>query len=134
MEFRDLFDEDGVRTRYILDALAVHRLRREADKIDRMSELECIADLADRLEAANTWPLASARVDHDHRPLARVQLDAGRGNDTDQRVIDRSWQRVASQHKLEVIDQNRIDAVRPHLLVLIAAPAQNVQEQDRPLR
>src|SRR5713226_9733064 len=123
MEFAYLFDEDGVRTRHILDALTVHRLRCEADEIDRVSEPERIADLADRLEAADTWSLARARVDDDHRPLALVDLDAGRGKDSDQRVVDRSRQRVAAQHKLEIIDQDRIYGARPHLLVLIAAPA-----------
>src|SRR5208337_4149515 len=103
-------------------------------EIDRVSELERIADLADRLEAADTRSLAGARVDNDHRPLALVDLDAGRGNDADQRVVDRSWQSVTAQHELKIIDQHRIDAMRSHLFVLIAAPAQNVEEQDRPLR
>src|SRR5262249_59646982 len=118
----------------IRDTLALPRLRGEADKVDRMSELERIADLADRLEAADARPLTGARVDDDHRPLALVELDACRGNDADQRVIDRPWQLVAAHHNLEIIDQNGIDRMRPHLLVLIAAPAQDIQEQDRPLR
>src|SRR5262249_41089458 len=65
MELAHLLDEDGVRTRHILDTLALHRLRGEADKVDRMSELERIADLADRLEAADARPLTGARVDDD---------------------------------------------------------------------
>jgi len=134
MKFAYLVDEDGVRMRHILDALAVHRFRGEADEIDRVSEPEGVADLADGLEAADTGSLAGARIDDDDRPLARVELDAGRGKDTDQRVVDRSGQRGAVQHKLEIVNQDRLDAMRAHLRVLIAAPAQNVHEQDRPLR
>src|SRR5690242_1440724 len=121
MEVAYLFDEDSVCLRHVIYALAVQRLRCEADEIDRVPEPESIADRAHRLEAADTWSLARARVDDDHRPLALVDLDAGRGKDTDQRVVDRSWQRVSTQHELEIIDQDRIDGAHPHLLILIAA-------------
>src|SRR5271155_2039909 len=112
MGFAYPFDEDGGHPRHILDALAVHRLGCEADEIDRVSEPERIADLADRLEAADTGALAGARVDNDHRPLALVELNTGRGDDTDQRVVNWSWQSVTAQHKLEIIDQDRIDGTR----------------------
>ena len=68
-----------MRIRHVLDALAVYRLRGKADEIDRMSELECVADLADRFEATDTWSLAGARVDDDYRPFAFVELDAAGG-------------------------------------------------------
>ena len=78
-----------MRTLNILDPLAVYRLGAEGDEINRMSEPERIADLADELEAADIWSLARARINDDDRPLAFIELDAGRGKDTDQRVVDR---------------------------------------------
>ena len=58
--------------RDILDRLTLDRVGSEADEVDRMTRLEGLADLADRLEAPDARPLAGTRVDHDHRPLGLV--------------------------------------------------------------
>jgi hypothetical protein len=133
MELAHLLDEHGVGAGDVLDGLTIHRLGREAYEIDRMAGLEGVADLADRLEAADAMPLAGARIDHDHRSFAIVDLGALRRNDAHQRVVDRAGQLLAAQHELEVEDQDRIDRPRRDLRLLIPTPSQDVHENDRPL-
>ncbi len=60
----------------ILDRLAGHRVRQEADEIAGMAGGERDADLAVLLHAADAWPVAGARVDDDERALGRVDRGA----------------------------------------------------------
>jgi hypothetical protein len=64
------------------------RQRDPQSSVSPQSLLCYFATLAMRRGFADTWPLAGARVDDDYRPLALVDLDGGRGNYTDQRVVD----------------------------------------------
>ena len=64
-----------------------------------MARIQGVADLALRLEAADARPLASARVHHHDRPLARVDRDPWRRHDARERVVDRPRQRpTVHQH------------------------------------
>ena len=74
----------------ILDGLAGHRLRQEADEIAGMSRLKRDADLAVMLHAADAGPVAGARIENDEGPLAWID-DAFRRNDPHQGIIHRAW-------------------------------------------
>src|SRR4026207_733602 len=98
-----------------------------------MPGLECLADLARLLKAANPWSLPGARIYDEDWALAVVDLGALRRNDAQQRVVDRVGQLIAAHQQLGVIDQDRSCLVRQHALALVASLAQDVQEQNRPL-
>ena len=74
----------------VLDRLPRHGLGQEADEIAGMPGLEGDADLALRLEPADARSMAGARIDDDERPLARIDLDAGRRRDAHEHVVHRT--------------------------------------------
>ena len=76
MQRNDLFEEDRLGARDVLDRLARHRVRQEADEIAGMAGLERDADLAVGLEAADAGAVAGARVDDNERPPRQVDFDA----------------------------------------------------------
>ncbi len=90
-----LFEEDRLGARDVLDGLARHRFGQEADEIAGMAGLERDADLAVGLEAADARAMAGARIDDDERPAGRIDFDAFRRNDPDERVVDRPLERAA---------------------------------------
>ena len=133
MQFSDLLDKDRKCARDVLNPLSLQRRSRKACKVDGVSGLECLADLARLLEAADAWSLSGARIYDKDGALAVVDLHTLRRNDAQQRVVDRVGQLVAAHHQLAVIDQDRGYAVRQHLLALVAALPQDVYKQNGPL-
>ncbi len=73
----------------ILDRLAGHGFRQEADEIAGMPCLHRHADFAVGLETADARPVAGSRIDDDKGALERIDHDARRRNDADQHVVDR---------------------------------------------
>ena len=67
MQRDDLLEEDRLGARDVLDGLARHRLRQEADEIAGMAGLHRDADFAVGLEAADARAMAGARIDDDER-------------------------------------------------------------------
>src|SRR5436305_5854894 len=67
MKGDDLFYECCLGPRDVSDPLAGHWLRQEADKVTRVTGFHCHADFAVRLETADPWPVARARIDHHER-------------------------------------------------------------------
>src|SRR3954464_6852536 len=67
MQRDDLFEEHRFGTRDVLDGLARHGVRQEADEIARMPRFERDADLAVGLEFADPGAVAGARIDDDER-------------------------------------------------------------------
>jgi hypothetical protein len=134
VQFSYLLDKNGVCACDVFNPLSLHWRGRKAGKIDGVPGPECFANLAQLLEAADPWSLSGARIYDVDGTLALIDLDTLRRNDADQRVVDRTRQLVASHHQLAVVDQNGSHPVRQHLLVLVAALAEDVQEQHRPLQ
>ena len=61
MARRHLLDEDRLSAADILDRLARHRLRQEADEVAGVAGRQSHADLAVLLHPANAGPMAGAR-------------------------------------------------------------------------
>ena len=113
MQRDDLFEEDRFGARDVLDGLARHRIRQEADEIAGMAGLEGDADLAVGLEAADARAVAGARIDDDERPARRIDLDALRRNDAHQHVVDRPLERAAVDDEFHLDSRARAGRSRP---------------------
>ncbi len=72
MEFDHTLEELHLSLDDVEELLAGLGDRAEADKIHRVARLQGVADLALRLEAADTRSLAGAGIDHHDRPFAGV--------------------------------------------------------------
>ena len=130
----DLFEEDRFSVGNVLDGLARHGIRQEADEVAGMSGLEGDADLAVGLEAADPRAMPGSRVDHDERPAQRIDLNACGRNDPHQAIIDRAFQRTAVNDQLYLVFENMRRSLGEMLAILIAALAHHVPEQHGPLR
>jgi hypothetical protein len=98
MSLGDFLEEDRLGAAHVFDRLPWHRLRQEADEIDRVSGAQRNADLALGLHAADPRAVAGARIDHDDRRLQRVDRRVRRRDDAHEHVIDRPVQRAAVKH------------------------------------
>ena len=116
----------------VLDRLPRHRLGQEADEITRMAGPHRDADLAVGLEPADR-PMAGTRVDDDERPLLLIDDDAGRRGDADQPIVRRPRQLATVHHELALEVEHMRCLLGHMLMVLIAALAQDVEEQDAAL-
>ena len=72
MQFDHALQELRLGSGDVLDRLAGHRVRQEADEVAGMACRQRDPDLAVRLEAADPWSMPGARIDHDERPLLRI--------------------------------------------------------------
>ena len=71
----------------VLEGLPGNRLRQESDEVTGMARSQRDADLAVRLEAADPWPMACARIDDDEGTLLRMDRGALRLANADEAVI-----------------------------------------------
>ena len=99
-----------------------------------MPGLERDADFAVGLEAADAGAVPGARVDDDERPPRRIELDAGRGNDPHEAVVDRPGKCAAVDDQLHLVVEHMRDGFRQMLAVLVAALPHDVAEQHAALR
>ena len=69
--------------------LAGNRIRQEANEIAGMARFQGAADLAVRLETADTRPMARPRIDNDEGAHQRIDPHPGfrAGKDTEQHII-----------------------------------------------
>ena len=128
-----LLDEQRFGARDTLDRLSGHRLRQEADEIAGMARLHRDADLAVRLEPANSRTMPGARVDDDERPPLVIDFDVLGRNDAHQHIVHRLIQLAAVSDQFGGILQDMRRSLRDVFPILIAALAQDVQEQDAAL-
>src|SRR5262249_25417012 len=134
MERGGLLEKNRLGARDILDGLAGHGIRQEADEIAGMPGLECHADFAVGLEAADAGAVAGARVDDDERPARRVGLEPRRRNPLQEAVVARPLERPAVDEQLPLVVEyvwNRLGEV---FAILVAALAHDVPEQHAALR
>ena len=117
----------------VLDRLPRHRLGQEAYEVTRMAGPHRDADLAVGLEPADPRPMPGTRVDHDERPLLLIDDDAGRRGDADQPIVRRPRQLATVHHELGLEVEHMRCLLGHVLMVLIAALAQDVEEQDAAL-
>ena len=123
-----------LRRAHVEQRLAGFRLAEEDDEVDRVAFAQRHADLRIVLEAADPGTMTGARIDDDVRAPLRIHRHALRRQDPHQRVVDRTLELAPVQHDLVVEVQQRRLAAALVLAVVVAALAQRVPEQDRPLR
>src|SRR6266566_1248756 len=134
MQGDDFFEKYRLRARDILDDLAGHGIRQEADEIAGMPGLERHADFAVGLEAADPGAMPGARVDDDEGPARRVEFDAWRRNHLYEAVVDRPIERPAVEHQLHLVIEHVRSGLGEVFTILIAAPAHDIPEQHAALR
>jgi len=134
MERDHALEEEGFGARDVLDGLARHGVGKEADEIAGMSGLERDADLAVRLEAADAGPVPRARIDDHEGTAVRIDLDALRRHDAHEAVVDRPLEGAAVHDTLHLELEHMRRRFGHVLVVLIAALAHDVPEQDAALR
>src|SRR5262249_55124632 len=109
------------------------RIRQEADEVAGMPCLEGDADFAISLEAPDARTVASARIDDDEGALLRIDLDARRRDDADQRIVEGSGGCASVDQKLDGILEYVRGGLGHVLAILITALAHDVPEQERAL-
>jgi hypothetical protein len=125
-----LLYEQGLCVRDTLDGLARHRLGQEADEVAGMTGLHRDAYLAVCLETADSRTMTRARIDHDEGPSFKVNLDALRRYDAHERVVDWLVQLTPVHDQFGGVLQDVWRSLCNVLMILVAATAQDVQEQD----
>ena len=133
MEGNNFFHEFCFGLRDVFDSLAGHWIGQEADKITRVTGLHCHADFAVRLETANPWPVARARIDHDKRPAPDVDLCSDRRSDAHQRIVHRWVQLSSVIDQFNFIVEDMGCGFQQMFAVLQPAPAHNIQKQHAAL-
>ena len=129
----DLLHEDRLGMHDVFQSLAGLWLRREADEVTRMARAHRHADLAVALESADPGPVACARIDHHEGTHGRVGLDPWRRNDAHQSVVHGACKRAAIDDEFSLKLQDMGHGLGLLLEILIAAPADDVPEQNRAL-
>ena len=94
-----------------------------------MSRLQCYADFALRLEAANARPVAGTRIDNDERPSAFVDVDCIRRCDANESVIDGPRQLASVHDQVTLEFQDVRCGSRCMFLVARGALPEAVQEE-----
>ena len=128
---RDHFLQEGrLGVDDVLDGLARHWLGREADEVGRVAGAHGHAQFAVGLEAADAGAVAGTRIDHHEGALARIDGHALRRLDAHQQVVDRLGKRAGIEHQFGIEAQHVRHGLGLLRVVLVAALAQHVPEQD----
>ena len=134
MHLDDAFQEHRLGVHDVFDGLARHRLGRETDEVAGMAGMHGHADFAVGLEAADARPVPGARIDHHERPLHRIDHHALRRLDAHEQIVDRLVESAGVQHQFGVEAQHMRHVLALLLVVLGAALAHHVPEQNGALR
>ena len=133
VQLDDLFQESGFRACNVTNRLPRHGFRQKANEVTRVPGFQRDADFAVGLEAADAGTMAGARIDDDEWSLRRINLDAGRRDDTRQTIIDRPFEAAAVHDQLGFELKHVRRGLRHVLTILIAALAHDIPEQDATL-
>ena len=126
-----LLEEDRLGARDVLDGLARHRVRQEADEVARMAGLQGNADFAVGLEAPDARAVPGARIDDRQTAAASdVDFDAFGRDHAHEHVVDRPLERAAVDHQFDRVIKHVRRGLGEVLAVLIAALSHHVPEQD----
>ena len=129
----DFADEMSFGPAHIGDGLTGNRMGGEDHEIHRMAVFQGHTHFALILEPADARTVAGAGVDDDVGTDGRIDGDARRGVNMDQRIIHRLFQGGAVDDHIEVVDQNRRAALGFMMDEHVAALAHDVDEQHRAL-
>ena len=113
----------------VLDRLPGNGLGQEADEIAGMSRLECHADLAVLLHAADARAVSGARVEHDEGPLGPVVTTPFGGLDPHQEVVHGPRKRTAVQDEIRIEAEDVRHCRGCLFLPRIAALAERIREE-----
>ncbi|MCY1218642.1 hypothetical protein D9M72_305910 [compost metagenome] len=125
----DDLEEVGLGARHRFNRLPRAGLLEEGDEIARMPGAQRDADLAVGLEATDAGAVARARVNHHEGALGRVGRAVGRRHDAQQRVVDGFGQFAAVGQQFLLEHEHRRHALALMLGGLVAALAQDVEQQ-----
>ena len=129
MQSNDLFEEYRLGARDILDRLARHGVRQKSDEITGMAGLECHADFAVSLEAADARTVTGAGVDDDKRPPLHDRLRYLGWDDPHEYVVDRPIERPAIDHEFHLVLKHMRSRLGQMLAILVAALPHDIPEQ-----
>ena len=133
MQRDDFLDENRLSPRDVLDRLARHRVGQEADEVTGVASFHRHADLAVRLEATDSRPMARARIDHHERTALNINLHATRRSDAHERIIYRSLQRSAVDDQFDRIVEDMRCGFGQMFAVLNPALTHDIEKQDATL-
>ena len=133
VQLRHPLEEAGLGAHHVLDRLAGHRVRQEADEVAGVAGPQRHADLAVGLEAADPGPVPGARVDDHEGPLPHVDRDARGRGDPDQPVVDRALELAAVGDEVAGEAQDVRRLLGHVLVVLVAALPHDVEVEHAPL-
>ena len=119
----------------IAQRLTGNRLGQEAYEVAGMARLQGVADLAVRLETADTRPMARPRIDNDEGAHQRIDPHPGfrAGKDAEQHIIAGPSEGSSIHHDFIMEGQDRRLSRFGMFDRLIATLAHDVPEQDRAL-
>src|SRR5579863_899 len=105
-------NEPAQSMKHIGDRLALARLRKEGDEIDRIPLMQGNADFRLALEAADARALTGTRIDNDDRRLGWVETifnaDVAKASDAEERVVCRPFEPASIENELVVeVDKRR---------------------------
>src|SRR3954451_17451236 len=83
--------------------------------------------------AADARPVPGPRIEYDEGALAPIDRYARWRHNADQRIVDRPRQGASVEHEFGFEDQNVRRLARIVLDVIVAALAQDIEQQDPPL-
>ena len=134
MKRDDLFKEHRLGAGDILDRLARHRIRREADEIARVPGLHRHPDFTVGLEAANTRTVPGPGIHHHEGAALHIDLHTLRRHDAHQQVVDRPlWQSAAVDHQFRRVIKDVWNRLGQMFAILAAALPHHVHEQHATL-
>ena len=134
MEFDDALEEAHEPLHDVQELLTGHGRRRKADEINRVTRSEGVADLAFGLEAADARPLAGSWIGHHHGPFPRIDDNPWRRRDARKRVVHGPGERSTVHQHLMTEAQHRRQRLRSDLDFLVAALAQQIEEENAALK
>ena len=114
----------------VFNRLARHGFGQEADEVARVAGLERDADFTVGLEPANSRTMSGAWIEHDKRPLDRIDLDTRTGMHPYERVVHRARQLPSVHDEIARELQHVRRSLGSVLLVLFGPLPHDVQKQD----
>ena len=127
------FEERRLGARDVLNCLSWHGFRQEADEVAGMTGIEGNPNLTLRLEAADTGPVAGARINDDEWTFVRVDFDAFGRHDAYQHIVHWPRQLAAVHDELTAEFQHMRCGFCCMRSIAFAALVQHIEKEQSPL-